>query len=165
MALQFLSSAAFAGCAGGVKPSANAPSNVNDSPEKIVVRMATDGEFATIEDDGLRKHCARSGAAMTGYYAPVVAFAREHFIKNIHLDGLAVHDVLAVPGAQDPALPDGVDIVVDPRDTVGELRIVSVGGPDHDSGKLWSESGYCLHVLRGGGTTTIAVQDWWRFII
>jgi hypothetical protein len=43
-----------------------------------------------------------------------------------------------------------VNIVIEPRATLGELRIEFVG--------------YCLHVLRSREGTTIAVEAAWRWI-
>jgi hypothetical protein len=47
---------------------------------------------------------------------------------------------------------------------VGTLRIVEVGPPFYQPGKAWAGTEYCLHVIKEGGTTTIAVEPKSRWI-
>lgn len=162
-----------ASCGGTEKPSSTAalaepvPSNTAGASQAIVVRLAKKDEFAhePAPNDGdgrrIRTGCEKSGASVTAYYQPVVAFARAHFVGK---EKVAVHDTLLLPDAPKPKLGDGVNILVDPRDNVGELRIIAVGPPFYPPGDQWAENGYCLHVLREGGTTTLALEDAWNWI-
>jgi hypothetical protein len=111
--------------------------------------------------NGLRLSCDKKGAPVEAYYKPVVAFAREHLLDKEHDE---VHESLVMSDALKPRLSDGVNIVVEPRESVGELRVAQVGPPFYAPGKLWTERGYCLHVLRQSGTTTIAIEQAWEMI-
>jgi len=104
--------------------------------------------------------CEKSGRPMDAYYAPVVAFVREHLIGNEHG---TVHEALVTTGAR-MTLGDGLGVVVEPRETLGELRIASVGPPFYAPGHKWAETGYCLHVTHSGGITTIVVERAWSWI-
>ena len=97
---------------------------------------------------------------MDAYYAPVVACVRAHLIGNEHG---TVHEALVTTGAR-MTLGDGLGVVVEPRETLGELRIASVGPPFYAPGHKWAETGYCLHVTHSGGITTIVVERAWSWI-
>lgn len=165
------------GCGAAEKGSATGassqpgPSNVAGDGQQIVVRLANENEFVqqpAPESGGRRvRHlniahsCEKSGDLVAAYYGPVVAFARDHFVS----DGREkVHAYLMPSGAPEPALADGENLVVEPRGTLGELRIIAIGPPFYAPGHRWAESVYCLHVLHEGGTTTIAL-DGGRFWI
>ena len=45
-----------------------------------------------------------------------------------------------------------------------EAGLVWVGPPFYAPGTRWAETGYCLHVLRQGVSTTIAVEETWSWI-
>lgn len=111
--------------------------------------------------NGLRLGCDKKGAPVEAYYKPVVEFARTHLLDKDHDE---VHESLVMSDALKPRMGDGVNIVVEPRASVGELRVAQVGPPFYAPGKLWAERGYCLHVLRQTGTTTIAIEQAWEMI-
>ncbi|NVB80008.1 MAG: hypothetical protein HOV81_16550 [Kofleriaceae bacterium] len=179
MRIAAVSSVALVACVGcgsatttsaPVAAAAPTPSNVAGANEQVVVRLANKGEFQRERPRGasnngrrllLRMECEKNGPAMDAYYRPVVAFAREHFISKE--DG-EVHEAHVLPDTPKPKLGDGVNIVVEPRGALGELRIVHVGPPFYPPGTWWAETGYCLHVLHGGGIATIAVEHVWSSI-
>jgi hypothetical protein len=142
----------------------SAPSNVGRATEQIVVRFAGRDEFAvkrSATDDEMRElggDCDKSGPLAHAYYQPVIVFARQHMAGRG--DG-AVHESLVGPHSPPPKFRDGTNIVVDPRATLGELRVVAVGPPFYAPGEQWAETRYCLHVIRQGATTTIAVERRW----
>jgi hypothetical protein len=109
----------------------------------------------------LGKGCDRHGPTVPAYYKPVVAFTREHLLGDEHGD---VHEALIASETDKPKLGDGVNIVVEPRGAVGELRVVWVGPPFYAPGTRWAETRYCLHVLKQGASTTIAVDESWSMI-
>lgn len=123
----------------------------------VVVRLARDGEFpSTRPADQPRRECEKAGPLVNEYYEPLVAFAREQLVRN---EPGPFHAFLVSPGERKPKLADGVNIVVEPRGTLGELRIVMVGPPFYAPGESWAGSDYCLHVLQSSGTATIAVEE------
>lgn len=91
----------------------------------------------------------------------MVAFAREQLLDDEHGD---VHEFFVTADTDKPTLRDGVNIIVEPRGTAGELRVVRVGPPFYAPGTRWAETGYCLHVLQQAESTTIAVEEVWRMI-
>jgi hypothetical protein len=143
------------------------PSNVDDGNQQVVVRLANAGEFPPepSPDDGQQANprivglafadCKKAGQSVAAYYRPVVAFARKHLIDK---EDRAIHEALAVD-ASESILGDGVNIIVEPRETLGELRVVHAGPPFNAPRTWWAESRYCLHVLQHAGTTTIAVEE------
>lgn len=92
---------------------------------------------------------------MRAYYGPIVAFARERLVGERATE---VHEVLVFGTTERPRLGDGVNLIVDPRARVGELRVAWVGPPFYEPGSLWAEARYCLHVVKVGARTTIAVE-------
>jgi hypothetical protein len=160
------------GCASGPKgsmtpatsdfPRAPSSSNIADA-NPIVVRMASKDEFPHepphVAEGGrriIRMGCETRGSQVNAYSQPVIAFAREHLLGNVRVP---VHESTSVPGTPKPKLGDGVNIVVEPRETLGELRIVSVGPPFYAPGESWAGTIYCLHVRQHDGITTIAVEQ------
>jgi hypothetical protein len=134
------------------------PSVANSSPSEVssgsvVVRMANKDEFPAEPPppavhgrriNALAGNCGKDGPSISAYYEPVVAFARDRLLGDEHGE---IHEVLVETETDKPKLGDGVNIVVDPRGTVGELRLVHVGPPFYASGTRWAETGYCLHAL------------------
>ncbi len=137
---------ACAGCWTSARSSAPASgadgslSNVsasNTGGEHVVVRMANKDELEVPSPPSpppgharrmntLGNSCPKSGPSVRAYYKPVVAFAREHFLGDEHGE---VHESLIVADTDKPRLGDGVNIVVEPRGAIGELRVVRVGPP------------------------------------
>jgi hypothetical protein len=105
-----------AGCGADVKQSStfaatsSNPSNSDVADQPLVVRLANDGEFPSDPPpaEGRRRlarmDCEKSGRPMDAYYAPVVAFVREHLIGNEHG---TVHEALVTTGAR-MTLGDGL---------------------------------------------------------
>ena len=158
-----------AGCASAKSTQPETPSNSGHSTAPILVRLANKGEFpATPESDDeiarkalMGTGCEKSGSLVGAYYRPVAAFARKHLIGKEHG---AVHESQVTADRPKPKLRDGLNIVVDPRAFLGELRIVSVGPPFYAPGTQWAETGYCLHVVKRDGSTTIVLEESWTMM-
>lgn len=169
--------AVLVGCAGCWKTARNATSAADSgasstnvegrvvSDGDVVVRMAKRGEFTPpplppaergrrVND--LRISCDKHGPTVRAYFKPVVRFARRYLLGK---EPGAVHEVFVGKNTGAPRLGDGENIVVDPREQVGELLIVSVGPPFYPPGERWAETSYCLRVLHQGERTTITVEQ------
>ena len=160
--------ATLSGCGSSSKTEVSEPSNRGQQIEQVTVRFASKGEFPvrqSVSDvemlEMLSRDCDRSGPPAPAYYRPIVAFAREHMVDH---DERRVHESLVGPNTPPPKLHDGTNVIVDPRGALGELRIVAVGPPFYAPGEQWAEGRYCLHVLKQGTVTTIAVEEIWRRI-
>lgn len=161
---------ACVGCWSGARSSAPGPGASTGTPRvddgRVVVRMAGEGEFSgkpppARTPDGRRLaililDCNKTGPLKRAYVKPLVAFVHEHLLDDNHGE---VHERV-VTGAGEPEheLGDGVNIIVEPRSAVGELRVVWVGPPFDAPGERWAETRYCLHVLRRGTSTTIVLK-------
>jgi hypothetical protein len=132
--------------------------------------MASEGEFlrprAVRSATGLSvqifSKCPVAGTPAHELYEPVVAFARSQLVQR--LDPFArdastpVRTRLEVPGVTAPPTQRGIEIVVDPRSTIGQV-IVSNWWRDGGTSHL-----YCLHVSGDHGVTTVVVEELWMMI-
>jgi hypothetical protein len=103
----------------------------------------------------LELKCRVSGEPVSGYFEPVVEFARKNLVRRLTDDAQPedARAFLVETGMKHRQPRDGIEITVDPRSVVGSLTtMIKRGG--WDAGDV-----YCIHVLHSDGTTTIVVKE------
>jgi hypothetical protein len=152
---------AVAGCWTGSPPETEPPGKPAGKPA-VHVRMADADDFANAPritdpfDAKFGEDCLPWGEPAPELFAPIVAFARKHLVKDLDTFGLGpsakVYTRHLIPKAPEPPWVLGINITVTPMTELGPMEVSNVWRDGHHTRT------YCFRVLHEGDATVVAIK-------
>ena len=151
--MRWLAVLAIVGCHRGPPPQRSL-ANTSAVP-RVTLRMAREHEFGV--DRSI--YCEPRGALADELYQPMVDFAVTHLVQELDeaTHGDPIRSRRIVDSRQDATGGPGIDVAVNARTAVGEIRLTLIREDWH------AGINYCVHVVSEGGARMLVVDrltDW-----